>query len=34
MIHLIRNQEVQRKMQAELDQVCGEYVPTLNHRSR
>ncbi|XP_046656380.1 methyl farnesoate epoxidase-like [Daphnia pulicaria] len=33
MIHLIRNQEVQRKMQAELDQVCGEYVPTLNHRS-
>jgi len=21
-------------MQMELDQVCGEYLPTLNHRSR
>ena len=33
-IHLIRNQEVQRRMQMELDQVCGENVPTLSHRSR
>ncbi|KAI9553139.1 hypothetical protein GHT06_021032 [Daphnia sinensis] len=32
-IHLIRDQEAQHKMQMELDQVCGEYFPTLNHRS-
>ncbi|KAK4014851.1 hypothetical protein OUZ56_027361 [Daphnia magna] len=33
LIHLIRDQEVQQKMQMELDQISGEFFPTLNHRS-
>ena len=33
-IHLIRNPEVQKKMQEELEQVCGEALPSLNDRSR
>ena len=33
-IHLIRNPEVQKKMQEELDQVCGEALPSLNDRPR
>ncbi|XP_032796985.2 methyl farnesoate epoxidase [Daphnia magna] len=32
-IHLIRHQQAQQKMQIELDQVCGQFFPTLNHRS-
>ncbi|XP_045035920.1 methyl farnesoate epoxidase isoform X4 [Daphnia magna] len=32
-IHLVRDQQVQQKMQMELDQVCGEFFPTINHRS-
>lgn len=31
-IHLLRNQKVQQKMQAELDEVCGDSLPTLGHR--
>ena len=33
-LHLIHNQEAQRKMQEELDQVCGNSVPQLADRAR
>ena len=33
-LHLIHYQEMQAKIHAELDQVCGHCKPTLAHRSR
>jgi len=33
-IHLLHNPESQKKMQAELDDVCGDSLPTLNQKAR
>lgn len=34
MLYLINYPEMQAKIQAELDEVCGDSLPTLAHRSR
>ena len=34
MLFMVRYDNVQRLMQAELDQVCGDCFPSLAHRSR
>ena len=33
LLHLINHQEVQEKVQQELDQICGQQLPTLAHKS-
>lgn len=33
-LHLIHRPEVQRKMQTEMDSVCGDSLPSLNHRAK
>lgn len=33
-IHLLHNPESQKKMQAELDAVCGDSLPNLNQKAR
>jgi len=34
LLYLINHPEVQKKMQVELDDVCGENLPSLDDRSR
>ena len=34
LLYLIRHPDVQKRMQTELDEVCGESLPSLAHRSR
>ena len=34
LLYLLHHPEIQRKVQAELDRVCGDSIPSLTHRSR
>ena len=34
LLYLIRYPDVQKRMQTELDEVCGDSLPSLAHRSR